>query len=444
MEITKYYINVELPDGQQLLYNTLTTAMVLLDNAVFEEIFIQNDFSNKEEVQMLYEQGFIVESNQGTLALLKSLRDKDLSNQIQDVGIVTTTDCNARCYYCFENGIKHYAMSRKTANEAVLFLKDFCPDKHLRLFWFGGEPLKNFEVIEYITNKLREANYILDTNVITNGSLLTQEHIDYFVAHYNFITFQITIDNVFEKYQSVKRYVDIEKEHAFDRTINSIKLLLTNGVQVKIRVNFKASEYEEGKKVFQTLEQLFDGYNTSNLFIYLAPLSLPGDREVMSSFNSLDEHPYLKLLKTHLKSAIDSKIVNKENFDSSLLSTLELKPKCSFCGIGGERRITIDANGDLYKCHRLVGRKEYNVGSVANGITNGNKIYKYFKDTEIINNECLDCSILPICQGGCKGNALMYGASHRCHNIKQIKAGVAKLYYDMYSKFLSETGKSSD
>jgi radical SAM protein with 4Fe4S-binding SPASM domain len=435
MEITKFYINVALPEGQQLLYNTLTTAMILLDNSVFEKIFVQHNFSDVKEVEMLREHGFIVESNQETLDLLKSLRCKDSSNTMQDVGIVTTTDCNARCYYCFENGVKRYDMSTKTADDSISFLQKFCPDKHLRLFWFGGEPLINFAIIRHITNSLLNANYILDTNIITNGSLLTQEHIDFFISHYNSITFQITIDNIFDKYQSVKKYIDIDKEHAFDRTINNIKLLLRNGVQVKIRVNFKASEYEDGEKVFHALEQLFDKEDTSKLLIYLAPLSLYGNHEIISSFICQEGHPYLKLLKTHLKSAIKSNIINQNNFEDTLLSTLDLKPKCSFCGIGGERRITIDANGDLYKCHRLVGREEFKVGSVEKGIINTNKVYKFIKDTEIRDQECLDCPILPICQGGCKGNKLLYGTSHKCHNIKQVKSDVVKLYYETYMTY---------
>ena len=434
MEVTKYYISVELPEGQ-LIYNTLTTAMMLLDKSIYEDIFIRNDFSNKEEVQTLYEQGFIVDSNNNTLKFLKSLRESDVSNKIQDVGIVTTTDCNARCYYCFENGVKHYDMSPQVADDAVSFLQKFCPDKHIRLFWFGGEPFKNFKIIRYITNKLHLLNYILDTNVITNGSLLTQEHINFFVSNYNQITFQITIDNVFEKYQDVKKYIDVKKEYAFERTINNVKLLLKNGLPVKVRINFKASEYSEGEKVLHELERIFDGFDTSKLLIYLAPLSLYGDRELISSYSCQDNHPYLRLLKSHLRTALQSNYVGQNYFDNSLLSILELKPKCSFCGIGGERRITIDANGDLYKCHRLVGRKEFNVGSVVNGVKSESEIYKYFKDSEISNQECLDCSILPICQGGCKGNSLMYGTSHRCHNIKQIKADVVRLYYESLDNF---------
>ena len=434
MEVTKYFIAVELPEGQ-LIYNTLTTAMTVLDKSVYENIFIHNDFSDKEEVQLLYEQGFLTESNSKTLTFLKSLRAKDLSNKIQDVGIVTTTDCNARCYYCFENGVKHYDMSQKTADDAVSFLKRFCPDRNLRLFWFGGEPLKNFDIIRYITNKLQLLNYTLDTNVITNGSLLTQEHIDFFISNYNQITFQITIDNVYEKYQDIKRYVDVNKEGAFDRTINNVKLLLRNGLQVKVRINFKASEYNEGEKVLHVLEELFDGCDTSRLFIYLAPLSLHGEGELICSYSCQDNHPYLRLLKEHLQTALQSDSFNQDHLNDSILSILELKPKCSFCGIGGERRITIDANGDLFKCHRLVGRKDFKVGSVANGVINDNDVYRFFKEIEITSLECLDCSILPICQGGCKGNALMYGASHRCHNIKQVKADVVSLYYETLSKY---------
>ena len=58
---------------------------------------------------------------------------EEFFNKISSYVIFTTTDCNARCFYCYEKGTPRIKMSKKTA-----------------------EDVANFIVNEYTTNKLEE------------------------------------------------------------------------------------------------------------------------------------------------------------------------------------------------------------------------------------------------------------------------------------------------
>ena len=145
-----------------------------------------------------------------------------MDDPVQNVTILTTTECNARCYYCFEHGIRQYPMTREIADATVKYIKKNYPEKQLAINWFGGEPLLNFEIIKYITAQLKESGYEIISHITTNGSLLTKEMIDYLQREYSDLSFQITIDEIGAKYGEVKRYIDIAKEKAYGRVVQNI------------------------------------------------------------------------------------------------------------------------------------------------------------------------------------------------------------------------------
>ncbi len=92
--------------------------------------------------------------------------------------------------------------------------------------------------------------------------------------------------------------------------------------------------------------------------------------------------------------------------EMGLLGSCGLMPNAFSCGMTTKNRIVIDANGDLYKCHRLSGKKEYSVGNIFDGINKNHPVYQMFRDTSIKDEQCKKCNILPICQGGCKSNVI--------------------------------------
>ncbi len=68
--------------------------------------------------------------------------------------IVLTSKCNARCIYCYEEGVLQSNMSMETAEKTAEVL---CTSKSpVGITWFGGEPLLKTELIQRITEILRE------------------------------------------------------------------------------------------------------------------------------------------------------------------------------------------------------------------------------------------------------------------------------------------------
>lgn len=45
--------------------------------------------------------GFIIDDDFDEIAALEEIRKNGMDDPVQNVTILTTTECNARCYYCF-------------------------------------------------------------------------------------------------------------------------------------------------------------------------------------------------------------------------------------------------------------------------------------------------------------------------------------------------------
>lgn len=59
----------------------------------------------------------------------------DRKKKTKSYTILTTTDCNARCFYCYELGRSRIPMSEQTAHE----IADYISAPKVNIHWFGGE-----------------------------------------------------------------------------------------------------------------------------------------------------------------------------------------------------------------------------------------------------------------------------------------------------------------
>ena len=112
---------------------------------------------------------------------------------INNLVLHLTEQCNLRCKYCFMT-CGEERMSTKVAEAAVDYLLQECGE-YARVTFFGGEPLLEFELIRHITEYIRsKASQPVLLDVVTNGTLLTQEFFDY--ADKNRIRISISYDGL--------------------------------------------------------------------------------------------------------------------------------------------------------------------------------------------------------------------------------------------------------
>lgn len=434
MRPSKFNI-VQVVEGNVLLYNTYSTSMVELEPELYTDIFEKGNNSCGPEIEQLQVMGFLVDDALDELAEQKQLRDTVVSTSgdtISNIIIAPTLACNANCFYCFENGYRQGIMTPDTARAVVHFLKEHWDGGKIGITWFGGEPLMAADIIEIMVDELNREGIPFVSKITTNGSLLTREMIHRIQRKWKTDKIQITVDALGAEYNAIKNYIGIDD--AFSLVIENIQACLEEGLSIHIRINFNPEKIDSAVKTMEYLNKLFGDFQ--NIKVYFAPIDADDCvmRNITDDFAERDEHPYIELIKYGRKHGLYRGFPDMEDdeytqeFDTDgLLKKLKLYSQPINCYATCQNVFSIDCNGKLYKCHRGLGRDEYASGDVFTGIQK-NDIYNFFCDTRVPMDECNECKILPICQGGCKINVRLYNGKGCCAPSKAIINQLVQLY----------------
>ena len=430
--ISKYIIAQPLNQSEMLLYSTLSTSILTLENEIYQSIFVDNDFSGfVQECRELCEMGFLFTGAEDEqLKELETIRKTivDSEHGVTAITIAPTMECNARCYYCFEKGAAQGRMTQETSDQVASFLIERCTEKNLYIAWFGGEPLMAADIISSINEKLLSAGIEVESTVTTNGILIDKDMIELF-RRWNVTRVQITIDGLGEEYNRIKRYT-IAYENPFERIMQNVSLLIENDIPVHLRVNYYSTSYKTVRETMDYLHKRFGSYD--KLYIYGVPVDLP-DIKGYSEFDENEGEIFLHVLDDSLKKGYENDELNfsalrvSEDYNKAL-GELMLAPFPASCYMVNKDRFVIDDKGFLYKCQKHLGKSQFNCGNVFDGVIE-NDIYRFYVTDQLHDENCKNCSMLPICQGGCKANRLLYGHKFACPPSKSIIHKLVMKYY---------------
>ena len=228
---------VQLPvDEGLLLYNVMTRAVALLSSEAARKVP-----DNPASVPELVSRWFAVPLNHDDRKLAREVRAVGRMLEKRPEGItgftiLTTTDCNARCFYCYEKGRSRISMKEETALKVAEFIIRNHATGKVKLLWFGGEPLYNKGVISLICDKLRRAGVDYQSSMISNGYLFDDDTVSEAIGPWNLKRVQITLDGTEEVYNRSKAFVRPETS-PYRRVLSNIHCLLDAGIQVSIRLN---------------------------------------------------------------------------------------------------------------------------------------------------------------------------------------------------------------
>ncbi|MBQ6767217.1 MAG: hypothetical protein IJP46_00905, partial [Prevotella sp.] len=112
-----YVVQQPVTDGL-LLYNTLTCSMVLLQPDEAADITAQ---------QELIDRWFLVPQEHDDQKLCRQVRQMAAlltlaPKVVTTYTILPTTGCNARCFYCYEQGTRPVTMTAETASKVVRYI----------------------------------------------------------------------------------------------------------------------------------------------------------------------------------------------------------------------------------------------------------------------------------------------------------------------------------
>lgn len=259
---TKHCITVPCGDGE-LWYHTLTGEMLLIKDADAEKTMRSELIRKWFLVPTDFDENKYSDDIRRLSAMLKPKSERK-----NDFTVFTTTDCNARCFYCYEKGVKRIPMSDKIAKDAADHIAMSCGGDSVRLRWFGGEPLYNIRAIDIITSELSKKGIAFKSSMTSNGFFLTKDVSKKAVDDWKLGSVQITIDGTEKVYNRTKAFVD-DCENPFLRVLDNIDHALDAGIKVFIRLNVDKGNAADMTDAVDVLGKRFGGRKNCRILIAL-------------------------------------------------------------------------------------------------------------------------------------------------------------------------------
>lgn len=263
----KYLLRVECDDGL-LLHNVITGQLALLSPEE-ADLFDSLPAVRTSAIIALIEEYFLVpvdyNEKECVEKIRKALKQLYHPHKTNIYTVFTTTNCNARCYYCFESDYKRINMDAPTASRLVEYMIAHKGEGNIKIRWFGGEPLLEVARINQICHELKRHGIGFVSTMFSNAYLFTESLVKKAVDEWNLKSIQITLDGTEEVYNKIKAYVGA-KESPYNRVIKNVHTLLKNNVYVKLRLNLDKSNMSDIRCLVDEICDRFSGF--SNLHVY--------------------------------------------------------------------------------------------------------------------------------------------------------------------------------
>ncbi len=405
----KYNWVVPVAEGA-LVFNALTGELLQLSH---EEFAVFNGESENDEITAeLIKKWLFVEQENDDLQLSNQLSELTYMFSCSRHGmplnhfvILPTTDCNARCFYCFELAGRRRNMTEQTAHDVADFIeRKRNPKEMVHLRWFGGEPLYNDKAIDIICNDLAAKGIEYDSVMVSNGYLFDREMVDRAVNLWKLHTVQITIDGTEEIYNRVKAYI-YKGVNAFQKVLEGVELLLEAGVTVRIRMNMDDHNEDD---LFSLTDQLLERFSKYGKFS-LYPHLLFEDSCARIAARAEDERHHLIEAQIRLR----NKISGGHQLSRSLLKPAS---KVNHCMADSDSCTMILPDGNLGCCQHFTDDHYY--GSIYSDEIDLNIINEFKRVGVIDPNRCDSCELRPYCL--CLQACLII--PHRCDDFdKKLK-----------------------
>jgi uncharacterized protein len=322
-------------------------------------------------------------------------------------------DCNLACQYCFADegeyhGQKRELMSAEVGKRALDFLIENSGNRvNLEVDFFGGEPLMNFDVVKEIVaygrSREKEANKNFRFTLTTNGVLLDDDVIDFCNRE---------ISNVVLSLDGRKEINDLMRPTR--NKLGSYDVIVPK-FQKFVKERGDKSYYVRGTFTRNNLDFSEDFKHMVDLGfkeISIEPVVSPDECEYAIREEDLpviyDE--YDKLARDIIARQKAGKPVTFFHYMVDLNGGPCVYKRLSGCGSGTEY-LAVTPTGQLYPCHQFVGREEFLLGDIFNGIKKTDIVDEFKLCNVYAKDKCGDCFARFYCSGGCAANSYQFHGS---------------------------------
>lgn len=329
-----------------------------------------------------------------------------------------TEKCNLNCDYCYVKKSPKI-MSLETAKKAFEYFEKKFENTEFRkgeihVGFHGGEPLLNFPVIHYLTEKFKEryGDKIRYFSLTTNGTIFDTAILEYIMDN---IELSVSIDGNRETNDLKRHHYD--GRSSYDETITTLEFLKKYEADLRIRMTVNRETIENFANNFIYLERKQYGAVT-----YAINMDEPWNENDMQEYSR------------QLSIIMDYYIMENPERGKSFLYNLKeamFRPR-RLCD-GGITNFHISPEGDIYPCILSVSDKEFKLGNIFDGIDQ-----KALQRLRNINKHdvkgCGKCNYYGHCSSQvCKIVNKKFTGDY--YKVPKVACQERKVIYDCYKKY---------
>ena len=380
MKQSKFNSRISVTDATDLLYNAYSDRFMLIRHDA--EIPTDERAANIGEY---VKGGFVVTDGADEVEAVKKMSlAEDLRDDKYMLIVNPTLGCNFNCWYCYEQKSNSTEMPEETLRRVKRCITYICTHfKKLELSFFGGEPLLKFTdivrpLIDHASKESKAAGCGLSLSFTTNGSLITSSMIDYFEGRD--VYFQITLDGGRSVHDDTRHFKT--GKGSYEVILNNICRLLKHRHGVRLRVNYT-------DKNVDTIADIADDVTEKT-------------QEADRKYLCFSLHQVWQNTSVDLSEAVGRQkdAIMAKGFQVLLPLFDNVRSSCY-----GDKKnsMVVNYNGDLYKCTAVdfmnVKREGY-LAEDGRPVWEDDSLNKRLS-RKFTNKPCLECRILPICNGSC-------------------------------------------
>lgn len=397
---------IDIDDSRVVIFNTLFRNAILLNREILNTIP-----DDRKYISL----GFLVNAEKDEVSDWEETFCKAKADMTYiDLTILLTHQCQMKCQYCFEGEKDSTSISHDSLQAIMNFLmthRDNC--NRLRVTWFGGEPLLNYQKLKDMSMRLiefcRENEIQYTGDITTNAFALSRERCMEMVKELNVSRFIITLDGpaaIHDRRRPLRSGLP-----TFHRIWENIGHLIDAGARVTIRMTI---DRENAASIPEFLNKVSESS-------YAGMVGLTFCRTI--DFNFTPEH-------------ISSLLYSEKEFAEVEWSLIQIAHSLGLYSYsfpyaapeGGCLRkgdVVVGSDGVVYKCLDTVGDKRWALTSIdkLDLLSETPQWYKEWREWNPSQSPlCSKCTLRPLCNGGCPHNALFrdkrHGSNLQCPDWK--------------------------
>jgi uncharacterized protein len=342
--------------------------------------------------------------------------------------------CNLRCVYCYylkKHGLypgeNSFRMPEDILEEYIHQHIQTCPDPVISFSWHGGEPtllgLDYFHKIVELQRKHQPSDRRISNGIQTNGTLISEDWCRFLAAEG--FAVGISLDGPREMHDAHRVNKGGKSTHS--QAMRGYELLREHGIPCDVLCVVHSQNVHHPLEVYRFFKQI---KATSIGFLPLVEARADGDGAVSSL--TVPSEAFGAFLCSIFDEWMSQDIgqVRIQMFEEAAETAVgQGHTRCVFKKTCGDVPV-IEHNGDFFACDHFVD-EEHLIGNIRKtrliDLLEAPRQRAFGKAKwETLPHYCLDCEVLPLCNGGCPKDRILCtpdgeaGLNYLCGGYKRF------------------------